>query len=339
MMKKFLGLLILGLMLSACQTNGSHSDVPTLDATVLYETAAQGATLDVEGSQTPIPTQTLAPINTQTPIPTLAHTRPAIQTPTSEQPCDQAAAAHPFDVTIPDGTILAPGESFTKTWRLENVGTCIWSTEYAITFFSGNSLSALQDNPLPQAVDPGGVIDVSVYMQAPETPGVYQSNWMISNAAGEIFGIGPNGDAPFWARIEVVPAMTDTPQPTPTVTSTPVVYLVGEALLEDADQVDLDSADVNPEDITDSDLVYRAGESPAHILLTMNGTEWVLYGEEEPSYGDCQGADLSGTAISFDDDPGGAYICYRTSNGLPGRMQVAIADGKFSIDFLTWSVP
>ena len=339
-MKKFLGFSFLCFLLAACQTGGSPSDVPTLDATVLHETAVHQATLDAEESQTPIPTQTLEPQPTQTLIPTLAHTRPAIQSPTAEKSCDQAAAAHPFDVTIPDGTTFAPGESFTKTWRLENVGSCTWTKEYAITFFSGNSLNALQDNPLPQAVEPGDAIDVSVYMQAPEVPGVYQSNWMISNAAGEIFGIGPNGDAPFWARIEVIPAMTDTPQPTPTVTSTPVVYLIGEAKLVDADQMDLDSASINPEDVTDSDFVYRSGESPAHILLTMNGTEWVLYGEEEPSYGDCQGADLSGTAISFDEDPAGVYLCYRTSNGLPGRLFVeGIEDEKFSISFLTWSVP
>jgi hypothetical protein len=46
---------------------------------------------------------------------------------------------------------------------------------------------------------------------------------MLSNADGELFGIGPNGDAPFWARIIVVPSETETP--TPTNTPTPEVTL------------------------------------------------------------------------------------------------------------------
>ena len=48
--------------------------------------------------------------------------------------CD--AAAFVRDVTIPDGTIVEPGRDFTKTWRLKNVGTCSWTTAYALVFVS-----------------------------------------------------------------------------------------------------------------------------------------------------------------------------------------------------------
>jgi hypothetical protein len=134
-----------------------------------------------------------------------------------------AAAGHPIDVTIPDGTVMAPGESFSKTWRLENVGSCTWTRFYAVVFFSGNSLNAHQTNYLPAEVEPGETIDLTVDMEAPMEAGEYQSNWMLSNADGELFGIGPNGDAPFWARIIVVPSETETP--TPTNTPTPEVTL------------------------------------------------------------------------------------------------------------------
>src|SRR5512143_3278895 len=32
------------------------------------------------------------------------------------------------DVTVPDGTSYAPGTTFTKTWRLKNIGSCTWTT-------------------------------------------------------------------------------------------------------------------------------------------------------------------------------------------------------------------
>ena len=36
------------------------------------------------------------------------------------------------DVTVPDGTKYDPGATFTKTWRLRNVGTCTWTTAYTM---------------------------------------------------------------------------------------------------------------------------------------------------------------------------------------------------------------
>ena len=46
------------------------------------------------------------------------------------------------DVTIPDGTILPAGTPFTKTFRIRNVGTCTWTTSYAMVFVSGSLLGA-----------------------------------------------------------------------------------------------------------------------------------------------------------------------------------------------------
>ncbi|HPK27164.1 MAG TPA: NBR1-Ig-like domain-containing protein, partial [Anaerolineaceae bacterium] len=82
---------------------------------------------------------------------------------------------------------------------------------------------------------PGQSIDVSVEFIAPFESGTYQSNWMLQSQAGELFGLGPNGDAPFWVRIQVVgletPTQTptstlsgsETATPTPTPTLTPTI--------------------------------------------------------------------------------------------------------------------
>jgi len=45
------------------------------------------------------------------------------------------------DVTIPDGTIMAPEEKFVKTWKFKNTGTCGWTTSFAIGFSYGTLMS------------------------------------------------------------------------------------------------------------------------------------------------------------------------------------------------------
>jgi hypothetical protein len=327
-------------MLTACGGEVTSTEAPTLDATALNRTAVSQATADSLQTQQAAPSTTMTLTSTWTPVPTLDRTRPSGATPTPEKPCNQAAAGHPIDVTIPDETVLAPGETFSKTWRLENVGSCKWSQAYAVVFFSGNSMNAIQTQPLVGEVSSGQVIDITVDMEAPQTEGIYQSNWMLSDPGGNLFGIGPNGDAPFWVRIEVVKKLTDTPTPTPTITTTPVVYLSGEGDLVNEDQFDLDTGALNPADATSSDMIYQTGGDPDHILLTMNGTQWVVFGETKPTFGHCAEAVLSGNAISFNDVPVGTYLCYRTSDGLPGRLLIeGVADGTLSVSFLTWSIP
>lgn len=326
--------------LAACRGNELSADLPTLDATVLNQIAIYQATLAATLAYTPAPTHTLAPTKTWTPIPTIDRTRPSIQTPTPDIPCNIAAAGRPIDVTIPDGTVMVPGENFMKTWRLENVGSCTWTRLYAVTFFSGNSMHAIQNNPLPQPIQPGGIVDLTVAMVAPMEPGVYQSNWMLSNEAGDLFGIGPNGNAPFWAKIEVVLPAEGTPHPAPTQTRTPIIYHSGDVVLNNGNQFDLDSGTVNPDNVTEADFVYQQGSDPAHLLMTMNGTQWLAYGNQEPSYAACVQSQpqLSGNALVFNEINEEIYFCYRTSNALPGWLKIKPAgENGLSISFLTWS--
>jgi hypothetical protein len=154
-------------------------------------------------------------------------------TPVSTAGCDIAAFI--TDVTIPDNTVLAPGTSFTKTWRFQNAGTCTWTTAYSLVFLSGERMGALIDPiPLPQAVVPGQTADVSVNLVAPLVPGTYRGYWAFKNATGGLFGIGPTGDKPFWVQIVVsgptptppstatpAPSATPLPSPTPTATTIP----------------------------------------------------------------------------------------------------------------------
>jgi hypothetical protein len=107
------------------------------------------------------------------------------------------------DVTIPDGTTMAPGASFVKTWRLKNIGTCTWSTSYALVYASGEKMGTTTVVNLPSSVAPGATIDLTVNMTAPATAGHFRGYWQLRNAANVLFGIGSNANSSFWVDINV----------------------------------------------------------------------------------------------------------------------------------------
>lgn len=104
------------------------------------------------------------------------------------------------DITIPDGTEVGTGKSFTKIWRFRNIGTCTWTSNYAIVFDSGDQMNAPNFYPLTiGTVPPGSMVNVSLPLQAPETAGVYRAIFQLQSDGGEIFT-----QSGFWVEIEVV---------------------------------------------------------------------------------------------------------------------------------------
>jgi hypothetical protein len=112
------------------------------------------------------------------------------------------------DITIPDGTTFTPGAQFTKTWRLKNIGSCTWTSNYALVFSNGNQMGGPIAVSLAGVVQPGDVVDLSVNLVAPTQAGDYQGFWKLRDAAGVHFGVGPNSADPFWVKIKVVAGNT-----------------------------------------------------------------------------------------------------------------------------------
>jgi hypothetical protein len=145
------------------------------------------------------PPMTVTPL----PFPTTLPTPTPFDTPPPVVPsgCDKAAFI--ADVNVPDNTLFAPGAAFTKTWRLKNIGSCTWTTEYKAVFHSGERMSASPAINLPTQVPPGGTLDLTINMVAPATNGAYRGNWVLSNPSGALFGIGSDATMPFWLQINV----------------------------------------------------------------------------------------------------------------------------------------
>lgn len=323
---------------------------PSINVTQAYQTVeaklTQAATQTTPTSPSPTPSQaaatTSAPARTPSPP---APTAPP-NTPTPSETCDQAGAGSPIDVTVPDDTVMQPGQAFTKIWRLQNVGTCSWTEAYAVTYFSGEQMGAPASVPLRGRVDPGQSVDISVDMVAPLKPGKYQGNWKLRNASNVLFGIGPGGSAPFWVRIIVAENTTASPTastitPTPTSTATPrSVHVSGKVTLNPGSKIDLDTLGVNSGN--GEDLSYESNPDGKHLLVPLGDALIARYGENQPTPELCQLASLSNSPVTVEELPMGTYLCYRTDQGLPGSARLSefnIDNYALTLDILTWSSP
>lgn len=218
-MNAFLTLAIcLGMLLSACNFpfmgGATETEDPAAEQTSVAETVV--ALQTQQADQDTEETEEQDGEGEETPAPPTEDAGPS-PTPGEEGCIDRAGFVS--DVTIPDDTFIDPGDSFVKTWRLQNMGTCTWTSSYALVFSHGDQMGGPGSVALSGAVNPGETVDLSVNLTAPGTEGTYQGYWMLRNNSGVLFGIGGSGTSPFWVRIKV-------PGPTPTPTNTGLVFVL-----------------------------------------------------------------------------------------------------------------
>jgi len=191
---------ILVLILAACNLPSAAATQDPNNPNVVFTAAA--LTVQAQLTQTaPFNTLTLPPpppTNTAVTIPTsLPPTNTPVVLPT--QACDQAQFIK--DVTISDGTVIAPGNAFKKTWRLKNIGTCTWSG-YTLVFDRGEAMSPVIESI--GTVASGQEVDVTVNFTAPTANNTYRSYWRIRNSAGVLIPVvGGNEGKSFYVEIKV----------------------------------------------------------------------------------------------------------------------------------------
>jgi hypothetical protein len=98
--------------------------------------------------------------------------------------------------SVPDDTLLAPGRSFSKVWRLQNTGATTWEEGYQFVLVGGQSLGAPHRLSAPHC-RPGQMVDLTVAFVTPPEAGQYLSTWSLADAHGAPFG------EPVWTRIQV----------------------------------------------------------------------------------------------------------------------------------------
>jgi Ig-like domain from next to BRCA1 gene len=221
--------IILTLVTLACNSPGNSalSDVDK-QATAVAETVAaklaksdllpdENPAAETTATFTPEPSMTTPPTATVTPTFTPTETVISI-------PCNRASFMS--DVTYPDGSEVTINNGFVKTWRLQNTGSCTWTSGYKIIFSHGDRMDAPDEVVLTGGtVAPGQTVDVSVNLTAPGTAGTYKGYFKLKSSDGAVFGIGANGTTPFYVEIKAVPLIFII---TPLVL-TPLVIITPEA--------------------------------------------------------------------------------------------------------------
>jgi spore germination protein YaaH len=148
---------------------------------------------EVASSDTVTPTATVTPTPRSDGVPVAANFPACLK------------SAYVADVTVPDNTRFEQGESFVKTWRVRNSGSCAWPDDTQMVLVSGDALGA------PKSVNVGAVAagenkDISIDMTAPDTDGGYKGTWQLAYGDGKAFG----------TNITVVIQVGDEPPPSAT---------------------------------------------------------------------------------------------------------------------------
>lgn len=222
--------LLLSLSLAAC---GGTKPQPTPTLSVAEIQAQAIATFAIGLTQTALAAPTATPTATVTPSPTPFNTLP-VGSPVAV--ATTAIAGNPTtscygltfvkDVTIPDDTVMTPGQAFTKTWLVQNSGSCAWEAGFKFAFTGGDAMGG-QTFTLPKAVAPGAQLEISIPMVAPTNKtGTVRGNWRMSTATGTFFGdevfvqivVGTTAATP-----TATGATSNTSTPTATFTSTPTL--------------------------------------------------------------------------------------------------------------------
>ena len=180
--------IMLGSLMSSCGGNSAEA-TPTLSVETIQTNAVATfsggltQTALAAPTNTPMPTSTVAPL----PTPTLANITPLATTIVANPTSSCNMMSYVNDVTIPDNTPMTPGQTFTKTWKVKNSGTCAWEAGYKFAFTGGDAMSG-ETYTLTESVPANAQVELSIPMTAPNKSGSIRGNWRMSTTAGQFFG-------------------------------------------------------------------------------------------------------------------------------------------------------
>ncbi len=125
------------------------------------------------------PTLAVSPLPLLTPTPSLPAATPT--------PDCTPNLTYLEDLTLPDGSVVAPADELDKRWLVRNSGTCNWDSGYTLRLIAGPDMGA---DPV-QALYPartGAEAAIRIVYTAPQEPGIYRSAWQAHDPQGNPFG-------------------------------------------------------------------------------------------------------------------------------------------------------
>jgi hypothetical protein len=189
----FGGFLCLVWMAACSSATPTSTPIPTTDLNPFRTEVAATVFAQVTFALAQTPSATPMPSLTATLLPTAEPTQTPTATPsltatlTTGTPEEGSYQAEWVSQSIADDTIFAPGETFTMTWQMKNVGTSAWAADFMLRYYSGDAFGAPKEVPLGIEVPPGEIVDITLKMKAPAIPGNYRSDWVLATASRSNF--------------------------------------------------------------------------------------------------------------------------------------------------------
>ncbi len=227
------------------------------------------------------------------------------------------------DLDVPDGATMTPGQTFTKSWRIKNIGTCTWTTDYLVIFLSGDQMTGAGSQALPGNVMPGQEVDLSVSLIAPDAGGNYIGGYALQDANEGIF---------FSLTVNINVQAAATKQ---------IVYVVRD--LDDGDTaiytVDIDGSGTHtmltndgrmPDGSPDGKKIVfvseRDGDSQIYVMDADGGSQTRL--TENSSYDICPAWSPDGQQIAFVSGRHGNYEIYVINADGSGERRITHNPGN-----------
>lgn len=131
----------------------------------------------------------ITPLALKTPVPTLG----VIATVSTANGCNDGK--YIGESPPADGTVIKAGKHFTKSWQIENTGTCTWEGGYTFYFMADVSTSGLVGYSITISkrhpedfTKPKSSQTFVLKLTAPATAGDYKGYWRLKDASGNFFG-------------------------------------------------------------------------------------------------------------------------------------------------------
>jgi hypothetical protein len=102
------------------------------------------------------------------------------------------------DLSIPDGSLVVPGQLLDKRWRVQNSGSCNWDERYRLKLIAGPDMGASSEQALIPARS-GSTALIRILFTAPSEAGTYRSAWQAYDPQGRPFG------DPFFIEVVIAP--------------------------------------------------------------------------------------------------------------------------------------
>jgi|GEM_PF-2942158 len=126
---------------------------------------------------TPLPSVTPEVAPSETPEP--ATPEPEAETePTATLMTGVLDSRYVRDLSIPDGTVMTPGQAFIKSWEIENSGEVPWPQGTELRRVEGPAMGPIESVTLNERAV-GERAEVSVDLEAPADPGTHRSYWQL----------------------------------------------------------------------------------------------------------------------------------------------------------------